>query len=329
METTVSGSCNVHFLPDSVEPDDLPGRWVVVIDVLRATTTIVQALASGATRIWPCATVQSAQARFAERYRATDASRGNSQDAADQPILLAGERSCVRLPGFDLGNSPGEYGPGAVSGREIAFTTTNGTAAMLRCQRADRILLAAFTNLSAIVEVLATWPLVEIVCSGTDGAVTREDVLLAGALVSWMHDGPEDSSAVRASPPEGATVFDATRRTDAGRVSQWRLNDPARIARAAWLDLARSVGSSGPSRRTGGASGCLNGDVREGAGDGADGASVIPNRLAEAFRRCLGGENLVQVGHQADLISAAEIDRWDVVPEFFAQQGHIARVRGG
>src|SRR5687767_8847167 len=84
----------VHLLPDLVEPADLAGRTVVVIDVLRATTTICHALAAGAGAVVPCLEIDEARAKAGQ---------------VSGPVALGGERQGLRIEGFDLGNSPTEY----------------------------------------------------------------------------------------------------------------------------------------------------------------------------------------------------------------------------
>jgi 2-phosphosulfolactate phosphatase len=162
---------NVHFLPSLTTPEQLAGKTVVVIDVLRATTTIVQALAAGAKEVIPCLEVAEVR-RLAKKCKG--------------PNVLGGERGGVKIEGFDLGNSPAEYTRKAVQGKTVFFTTTNGTRAMMACERATRVLLGAFTNLAALCDKLASETAIEIVCAGTDGQITREDVLLAGALIDRL-----------------------------------------------------------------------------------------------------------------------------------------------
>src|SRR5260370_38385910 len=89
----------------------------------------------------------------------------------------------LKIPCFDLGNSPDEYIPGIVGGRNIAMTTTNGTRALFRARQARRILIGALSNESAVVECLAaeTGP-VHLVCAGTEEKITLEDVLCAGGI---------------------------------------------------------------------------------------------------------------------------------------------------
>ena len=171
---------DVYLLPSLVEPDKLSGRLAVVIDVLRATTTIVHALASGAAGVLICQEVDEAR-----------------KLAASSPnAVLAGERGGLPIAGFHLGNSPLEYSPAAVGGKTVIFTTTNGTRAMARCAEAHRVLLAAFVNFSAICRELTAELSrpgssgAALICAGTDGEVTREDTLLAGAMVDDLasHD---------------------------------------------------------------------------------------------------------------------------------------------
>jgi 2-phosphosulfolactate phosphatase len=161
-------SVNVHLLPALVEPAALQGRGVVVIDVLRATTTIVQALASGAAAIVPCLEIEDARKVAAQLGPST---------------LLGGERGGRAIAGFDLGNSPAEYEPRVVSGKTIVLTTTNGTKAMLRCREARRVFIGAFVNFSAVCDALRGEREIDLLCAGTDNQVTREDVLFAGAVV--------------------------------------------------------------------------------------------------------------------------------------------------
>ncbi len=161
---------HVHLLPALIPPDCLAGSLAVVIDVLRATTTIVHALAAGCADVRPVGEVEEARA-------AADAMRAGR-------VLLGGERGGKPLPGFDLGNSPREYTPKRCKGTTLVLTTSNGTRALLRAAEADRVLAAAFVNFSAVCEQIRqdARPL-HIVCAGTEGEVSLEDTLLAGALV--------------------------------------------------------------------------------------------------------------------------------------------------
>jgi 2-phosphosulfolactate phosphatase len=144
----------------------------VVIDVLRATTTIVYALDAGAKQIVPCVTI-------------ADALTAVEQFARGE-VLLGGERDGSPIEGSDLGNSPEEYSPERVGGKAIVFTTTNGTVAMNHARAADEVVLAAFVNAGAIVRRLVDREHVHILCAGTDGGMGDDDILLAGMLVERL-----------------------------------------------------------------------------------------------------------------------------------------------
>ncbi|HEY4235295.1 MAG TPA: 2-phosphosulfolactate phosphatase [Lacipirellulaceae bacterium] len=161
---------DVHPLPNHVAESALVGSTVVVIDLLRASTTICQAIVSGATEVVPFLEIDEARAAAAT---APDRDR----------IVLGGERGGRRIEGFDLGNSPAEYTREAVAGRRVFLTTTNGTRALNHARLARRVVVGAFVNLSAVAESVRSEPRIDILCAGTDGEFTREDLLVAGAMV--------------------------------------------------------------------------------------------------------------------------------------------------
>ena len=163
---------NVYALPKYVDPKDLAGGTVVVIDVLRAATTIVYALEAGAEQILPCLEIADALA-LAERF-------------SPDEVVLGGEREGSLIEGFDLGNSPDEYTPERVGGKTVIFTTTNGTRALNHARSADEVLLAGFVNAGAVARRLVDREHVHIICAGTDGRIGDDDVLLAGLLVERL-----------------------------------------------------------------------------------------------------------------------------------------------
>jgi 2-phosphosulfolactate phosphatase len=170
-----SPQLRVHKLPREVDEKDFVGSTVVVIDLLRATSTICQALASGAREVVP----------FLEIEDAFAAAKG--LDRAD--IVLGGERRGGKIPGFDVGNSPAEYTPQVVGGKRVFITTTNGTRAMHHARLASRVVLGSFLNLSAVVKSIKGETSIDILCAGTDGGETGEDILAAGSIVhSLCHD---------------------------------------------------------------------------------------------------------------------------------------------
>ena len=190
---------HVHCLPDLVDAQELAGRTVVVIDVLRATTTIVQALASGAELIKPYASVDDARAAAASMNPAP---------------LLCGERYGHKIDDFDLGNSPSEYTADVVKDRHLVMTTTNGTRAIEYCRAASNVLLAAFTNLGAVCDQLRGVTDCHLVCAGTDGEVTKEDALLAGAIIAGLDEPQLENSGAKLAS------------------TAWQRTDPAQLAHA-------------------------------------------------------------------------------------------------
>jgi 2-phosphosulfolactate phosphatase len=142
-----------------------------VIDVIRATSTIVTALAQGAPGVQPVASVADA---FAAKARNPEA-------------LLAGERGGQALPGFDLGNSPEDFTAERVQGRHIILTTTNGTQALAACEGARAVVTASLLNLDAVAarlrEIGPPWI---IVCAGCEGEFGVDDAIVAGALAEAL-----------------------------------------------------------------------------------------------------------------------------------------------
>jgi 2-phosphosulfolactate phosphatase len=156
---------------DLLPQRDLAGSVAVVYDVLRATSTMITALAHGAAGIWPVRTIEEAWALKEMRSTA----------------LLGGERHGEKIEGFDLGNSPLEYREN-IRGREIISTTTNGTIALRAVEHARTVLAGALLNTGAIAAHLAAQSVCEIVivCAGTFREAALEDMLAAGMLVSLL-----------------------------------------------------------------------------------------------------------------------------------------------
>ncbi len=256
---------DVYLLPALVEPAALAGKVAVVIDVLRATTTIVHALANGATQVIPCLEVAEAVEQASSLAHPDQAGTLNLREQARTLVQRGGERGGRQIPGFDLGNSPAEYRRDVVAGKTIVFTTTNGTRAMQRCRQARRVLLAAFVNFSALCRELAGEAEVVLVCAGTGGQVTREDTLLAGAVVSDLAEHGAAGNPQGAHAPRSPI-----------------LNDQAEIAADAWQTAVR------------------------GLTDRPLGVLLTDSR---------GGRNLIEIGQEHDIEIAAQIDRFDIVPE--------------
>lgn len=172
----------VGFTPADFEAfarTDLSQATCVVFDVLRATSSMLTALAGGAERILPVASIEEALA--ARR--------------ADAQLLLAGERHGQRILGdqaqgvdFDFGNSPREFTPERVRGRRLATTTTNGTRALRACAQANKVYVGALLNLAALAERLQRERprQLVVICSGTFEEAALEDTLAAGALCDLL-----------------------------------------------------------------------------------------------------------------------------------------------
>jgi 2-phosphosulfolactate phosphatase len=159
----------VHFRPSKVAESELAGSTVVVIDLLRASTTICCALAAGASEVVPFRTIEETLAA--------------AEKAGRSKVVLGGERGGKRISGFDLGNSPSEYTSTVIGGRPVYITTTNGTQALYHARRAKRVIIGAVVNLSAVVASLNDEPRIDLLCAGTNGQETLEDILAVGAIV--------------------------------------------------------------------------------------------------------------------------------------------------
>jgi 2-phosphosulfolactate phosphatase len=158
----------------------------------------------------PCAEIDEAQAVAAGLPPGT--------------AILGGERGGLPIPGFDLGNSPGDYTREVCAGKTLVMTTTNGTRAILASQEAERVYIASFANAKATADELTVQFLkkdhghpIHIVCSGTVGFISLEDSLLAGALTKSLAD------AMVPRYPEGERLG----------------NDEALIVLSQWLEVER------------------------------------------------------------------------------------------
>jgi len=164
---------DICFSPELLPLYDLRGRVAVVVDILRATSTIVTALAAGVTHLVPFSDLDACRAMAAEGY------------------LTAAERDGIQAEGVDLGNSPFGYLDGIVPvrGRAVAVTTTNGTRAIELSRAAEAVVLGAFLNLGAVAEFARHQQKdVLVVCAGWKGQFCLEDTLFGGALAERLAD---------------------------------------------------------------------------------------------------------------------------------------------
>lgn len=170
---------DVVFSPTGLPASEVQGRTVFVIDILRAGTMICAALHHGARAVVPVADTEEAL-RLAHTL------------GTDETVL-AGERGCVRIPGFALGNSPREVTPDAVRGRTVVMTTTNGTGTLLAVAAAPAVYLAAAANFTlAGARIRDAWLRGEellIVCAGRERSFALDDAYCAGRLVEAATGG--------------------------------------------------------------------------------------------------------------------------------------------
>jgi len=186
---------DVFFSPAVVDEAAVEGRTAVVIDVIRATSTLLEALANGAKAIFPTVSTEEAVKLASSLGR--------------EDTVLCGERKGLKVEGFDQGNSPAEFTPEVVEGKQLVMTTTNGTRAFVAAEGADRILAASYMNLSAVAEALRGTPKLVIICSGRENRFSLDDALCAGMLIQLLEEGGEGD------PETAPTVFN-----DAGRVAR-------------------------------------------------------------------------------------------------------------
>jgi len=158
-----------YFTVAEVDPATLESALVVVIDVVRATTTLLEALANGARGVYPKTSTEEA-VKLAHTLGRED-------------TLLCGERKGSKVEGFDLGNSPREFTRAAVEGKRLVMSTTNGTRALTLGQHGERLIPCAFTNLGAVARAVQGAGRMVVVCAGREGRFSLDDALCAGHLL--------------------------------------------------------------------------------------------------------------------------------------------------
>lgn len=195
---------DVVLTPGETAPPAFADRTVVVLDILRATTSIVQALSVGAKSVFPVASIEEAL-RLANTF-------GRDE------VLLAGERRCLPIEGFDLGNSPLEFTRDRVAGKILVMTTTNGTAAMALTVNAARVYIGSMLNIGAVLEELVRLEAEPIfLCSGRERHFALEDAVCAGEFAArlmearpgdWvLNDGAHAAVALAKEFGTGEEVF--------------------------------------------------------------------------------------------------------------------------
>jgi 2-phosphosulfolactate phosphatase len=165
-------SKNIHITLTArdIREEQLIGKVAVVIDVLRATSVMITALANGA--------------RWVKAVASVDEALGLKSEG----VLLGGERQALRIEGFDCSNSPLDYTPAVVSGKGIVLSTTNGTLAISKCRKAEELHAGGFINHQVLTGYLSAQSLpVELVCAGTNGEFSLDDFLCAGLICNTLN----------------------------------------------------------------------------------------------------------------------------------------------
>jgi 2-phosphosulfolactate phosphatase len=183
---------DVAALPPAPGSVPLEGRTCLVVDVLRATSSIAMLLDSGFEAIYPAGSISEGRAR-----------REQLEAQLGRRVLLCGEEHALPPDGYDFGNSPTELGAVRATEpalREAVIATSNGTKALLACREAALVLAAAPLNAAAATALaLAAGNDVLVVCSGTNGERSRDDELAAGLLVQRLTtEGAEPTEEARA-----------------------------------------------------------------------------------------------------------------------------------
>jgi 2-phosphosulfolactate phosphatase len=192
---------DVFFSGAGLAPSDVAGRTVVVIDVLRASTSIAVAVANGARAVIPLESSDEVVTR-AKAFERSD-------------VRLAGERKMKPIPGFDFGNSPAEFTRDAVEGKTVLLTTTNGTAAIGASQGAREVVIASYVNFSAVLTMLRAARRggtdIAIICAGRERQFSLEDAACAGR---YVHQVSKRITGLDANDAAHAAVLIAKRYGD-------------------------------------------------------------------------------------------------------------------
>ena len=202
----------VHFSPAQLDEMQLKDKNIVVIDVLRASTSIAMAFFNGAKEIIPVSSVESAVKISGSLF--------------GDVTLRAGERNGKMIEGFNLGNSPEEYTEGMVKSKSIIFMTTNGSGAMVKGRHAKNLVVAGFVNLSTVVSFLKELASdFMIICAGKENNFCIEDAVCAGKIINKLKkemgaDFLQNDAAIAASTLDtafGKSIFKLLKSSEHGK----------------------------------------------------------------------------------------------------------------
>ncbi len=153
----------------AIRPDLISGKTVVIIDVLRASSVMITALANGALSFVPASTVLETK-KLAKHFQ-------------NDNILLAGERNTKIISGFHLGNSPLDYTRKKVEGKKIIITTSNGTHALVNVKDAEKVFIGAFINARAVALAIKKCSNTVLICAGTNNTFSLDDGMCAAMII--------------------------------------------------------------------------------------------------------------------------------------------------
>ena len=163
----------VVFTPEEIKDRRLTDKLIVVIDILRASSTIVTALSNGCIGFIPIFSPELAEKK--------------AHEFSKEKVLLGGERKGKKITGFNLGNSPREYQKEMVEGKMIIFSTTNGVKTLEMVKEGSQIIVGSFLNLQATSDYCSNFPGdVILVCAGREGGFSLEDSVCAGMLINSL-----------------------------------------------------------------------------------------------------------------------------------------------
>ncbi|MEA3296925.1 MAG: 2-phosphosulfolactate phosphatase [candidate division Zixibacteria bacterium] len=198
---------NLYLTPIPLGMIDLTDKIVVVIDVLRCTTSICAALTAGAKGVIPVAGPGEAGDMWAK--------------IGSDNAVLAGERNGVKIENFQLGNSPSEFTPESVGGKYVVMTTTNGTAAFVMAGNRSTVLSCSLVNISQVAErVVREGRDVAIICAGQKGQFSIEDTICGGMLIHLSGAGQEKEISLNDAASLASLLYDRNKTDIKGTISQ-------------------------------------------------------------------------------------------------------------
>ncbi|MFH2035805.1 MAG: 2-phosphosulfolactate phosphatase [Candidatus Zixiibacteriota bacterium] len=189
---------DLYLIPGPVEPDKLANRSLVLIDVLRASTTICQSLFAGAKAVIPVEQPGEA-AELRNKIGIED-------------TILGGERKGLKIDNFDLGNSPREYTAPMVKNKTVILTTSNGTKTYSRSKYASLTMTAGLVNINRVFDrIIEEKRDVAIICAGNDGDFSIEDTLCGGMLIDLLRENNKSGIELNDSAELAALLYGTNR----------------------------------------------------------------------------------------------------------------------